>query len=139
MSSETVTGSLFLDQVIVGLIVLAVGSIGAVIYKNRDKLRKNNDFSSTLLKNKKLNSEKSFHDKFENSKPEPSVRENMRSIRKMLSVFDSRPLVYNKRLFCGCLAKDKLIVKLCQSDRQRYIVMMYDPPEGYYISEDIIF
>ncbi len=66
-----------------------------------------------------------------------SVETNMRSIRKLVKIFNPQPLVYNETLFCGCKAKDKIIVNLCQSDRQRYIGMMYAPPEGYYISEDV--
>ena len=56
----------------------------------------------------------------------------------MLKVFDSRSPIYNKRLDCGCKAKDKIMVELCQSHRQQYIVMMYEPPEGYYISDDVV-
>lgn len=140
MSAESLTGSTVGDQIVAGLTLLVVGTICAYIYKNRSKLRRK-DFSITVIKKKKPDSQKSFNDKFGNSKPDvsPSVRENMRSIRRMLSVFDLRSPIYNERLFCGCKAKDKIIVELCQSDRRNYIGGMYVPPEGYYISDDIIF
>jgi len=140
MSSETITGSLFLDQLSVGLIVLAVGAVGAFIYKNRDKIkRKKKDFYLKVVDRKKPDSQKSFNDKFGNVKSDkPSVETNMRALRKLVRVFNPQPIIYNETLYCGCKVKDKVIVKLCKSDRQRYIVMTYVPPEGYCISDETI-
>lgn len=138
MSAESLTGNSVADAVIAGLIITAIIAVITIAIRKL-KRRKKKDFSIGLIKKKKPDPQKSFNDKFENSIPDkPTVRENMKSIMRMLRVFDLRSPIYNERLFCGCLAKDKLIVQLCKSDRQLYIVMNYTSPEGYYISEDVV-
>ncbi len=143
MAGEVGNSLIDLTGIVTGVIVssiIGIPTLGYFLYKNRDKLRKRKkDFYAVIIKKKKPDSQKSFNDKFGNSKPDvqPSVRENMRNIKRMLSVFDLQSPIYNKRLSCGCKAKDKIIVELCQHHKQQYIAMTYDPPEGYYISDDV--
>ncbi len=114
---------------ILGIIITAViteitkKSLTILYYKLKKLKRRNpNDYKITLIgKNTK-----------------PSLESSMRSVKKLSRMLNPPALIYNEKLFCGCLAKDKLIVKLCQQDKTRYIGMNYTPPAGYYISDDDI-
>lgn len=71
-----------------------------------------------------------------NVKQNSSFETNMRTARKLSKVFNPQPIIHNKTFYCGCQAKDTIMVKLCDNHRQQYTVMNYEPPEGHYISED---
>lgn len=130
MSAESLTGNAVADMVIAGIVITSIiAGITIIIHKVKGRRKKGNFDLKEVQREKK---------KSLTPPQSSSVAVNMRVFRNIANALNPQPLIFNKTLNCGCKAKDEVIVKLCSSDRQRYIMMMYDPPEGYYISDDTI-
>ncbi len=66
----------------------------------------------------------------------------MRTLKKISNIMNPPKILYSKPLYCGCKVKHdgeiKEIVELCKGHwRQHHILMTYEAPEGYVISDDV--
>jgi len=113
---------------ILGIIITAVISeitkkSMTILYYKLQKLKRRNpdNYKITLIKKNR----------------NPSLESQMRSLKKISRMLNPPAIIYNEKLYCGCLVRDKVIVKLCQQDKMQYIGMNYTPPQGYYISDEL--
>ncbi len=125
--SSVITNNPIFDQIVAALLILIFTSLSTYIYKNRNKIkrRRKSDYYIHAVGRK-------THDK-------PSVKSHVTTLGRRHNIFNSQPLVYNEMLPCGCLAKDKIIIKFCMKDLLQYCVYNGPLPEGYYISDETVF